>query len=460
MAAFDHRRHSTWAKTFSCQPERYYQPSTPAEIRQIVMLARERGKRIQTVGSGHSPSTLTISDAWYVNLDRFNAAESVDAEKRIVAVQAGMRLFELHELLDKHGLALANLGSISDQSVAGVFATGSHGSTLQHGLLSQHVLSMRLLLSDASIVNCSKSENEDLFEAALISLGGLGIVVSVTLQVDAAFNLHSEQSVRDLSTVLDQWPTIWNEAEYTRVWWFPYSRKCVVWKADRTQERVRPSRKDWYGSLVGYHLYQLLLYIGNWWSSTLPTFERFIFTQQYGWEEGVSSEAIERSDVAFNIDCLFSQFVNEWAIPLNKGPEAIRLLDRWINGDTSAIPNAPSPKGIIVHAPIEIRVTDTRCDDNRPMLDISQKDGPTLFLNAILYRPYLRDPPCTATYYEAFETLMKDYGGRPHWAKNWSHMSKLDLEHAYPRLAQWRKIREGVDAVGMFANDWIAQHLL
>jgi hypothetical protein len=36
------------------------------------------------------------------------------------------------------------------------------------------------------------------------------------------------------------------------------------------------------------------------------------------------------------MDCLPLKFVNDWAVPLSKGPEAIRRLSAWINSDEKA----------------------------------------------------------------------------------------------------------------------------
>ncbi len=127
--------HHTWARTFSSLPELYIQPESVQEIEKVVNLARQRRRRICVVGSGHSPSDLTCTSSWLVNLDNFNQILSADKATGVVTMQSGVRLYALCEELDRHGLAMANLGSINEQSIAGVFATGTHGSSLLHGLL-------------------------------------------------------------------------------------------------------------------------------------------------------------------------------------------------------------------------------------------------------------------------------------------------------------------------------------
>ena len=163
------------------------------------------------------------------------------------------------------------------------------------------------------------------------------------------------------------------------------------------------------------------------------------------------------------MNCLYSQFVNEWALPLEKGPEAITRLSAWINGDM-ATARIPFPSdGLYVHCPIEVRVTDTTSASKatpRPFLDPTCRDGPTLYLNATLYRAYLRDPPCVDRYYEAFEWLMHEMGGRPHWAKNFQTLLGPEVERLYgDDLDQWLAVRREVDPDGMFLGEWHHRNL-
>jgi len=60
-------------------------------------------------------------------LDRMAGLISVDTEACTATVQAGITIAALNQHLDQHGLALSSLGSISDQTIAGAIATGTHG---------------------------------------------------------------------------------------------------------------------------------------------------------------------------------------------------------------------------------------------------------------------------------------------------------------------------------------------
>lgn len=460
--ASNRHRHHTWAKTFHSRPELYLRPQSSEEIQKIITLARRCRRRITVVGSAHSPSDLTCTSSWMVNLDDYNRVLSVDASQGIVVMQSGIRLHTLKEKLREHGLAMANLGSIDSQSIAGAISTATHGSSLRHGLLTESVLALRIMLANGRTVFCSADQNPDLFRAALVSLGALGIIVEVTFQAVPAFDIEWHQSLQSLDSVLDAWEKdLWSQAEFVRVWWLPYAKRAVVWKAEKTTKPRRPPRKSWYGGRIGFHTYHILLYIAQWIPRLLPVIEWFIFGMQYSFRETFITSAVEEGQDGLLMDCLYSQFVNEWALPLHKGPEAITRLSAWIHGDQEASGIPVSPRGVYVHAPVEVRVSDSSGTRPRPYLDNTNPHGPTLYLNATLYRPYHADSPSRARYYEAFEYLMKELGGLPHWAKNFQTVTKQDMKEMYSsNLEEWVRIRKDVDPEGMFIGDWHRRYLL
>lgn len=152
----------------------------------------------------------------------------------------------------------------------------------------------------------------------------------------------------------------------------------------------------------------------------------------------------------------------QWAIPLEKGPEAIERLENWLTGrpELSGIPKEISPSGVYVHAPIEVRVSDSTHRPGRPWLDQSVADGPTLYLNATLYRPFLTDIPSWKTYYTAFEWLMKDLGGKPHWAKNFITPARGEIWGMYPNMRNWVRLRQQVDPSGVFVTEWLKRNVV
>ncbi|KAK1758634.1 sugar 1,4-lactone oxidase [Echria macrotheca] len=476
--------HRTWARTYSSIPELYIQPESLQEIEKVVNLARKCRRRVVTVGSGHSPSDLTCTSSWLVNLDHYNKVISLDKETGICVLQAGIRLFQLSEALAQAGLAMPSLGSINEQSIAGAISTGTHGSSLKHGLVSESVVALKITLADGKTRSCSPTENPELFRAALLSLGALGIVTEVTFRAVPAFSLAWDQTIDSDARIFNLWETkLWKQADFVRVWWFPYMRRAVIWKADVVTKaqiesgeiKHREPPTNYYESWLGYVVYHNLLALARWVPRITPWIEWFVFGMTFGFGNGdkTRTSAVQPSQKAFLMNCLYSQFVNEWAIPLRKGPEALQRLGSWLQNLKPSDPGYVehgipySAKGLWVHSPVEVRVSDSTVHTsaekgNRPFLDPSRPDEPTLYLNALMYRPYHKDPPNRATerFYEGFEWLMRDLGGKPHWAKSFT-VNKDEFEAWYgDDFKQFRKVRDEADPDGMFVGPWHRRYLL
>lgn len=477
--------HRTWAGTFQCKPLAIFQPSNVEQIQELIRSAALHNKTIMTVGSGHSPSDLTMTSEWLCNLDKF---DKVLGQKEFygpgqngkevkfvdLTVEAGIRIFQLNEYLKKHKLAIQNLGSISDQSIAGLISTGTHGSSQYHGLVSQQVVSLVVANGAGELVKCSSVEKPELFRAALLSLGKVGIITQVTLRAVPQYTIKSKQEIIKFSTLLREWDSIWLDSEFIRIWWFPYSGNCVCWRASKSDDPLSEPRSSWYGTTLGRFFYESLLWVSvNVFPRLTPWVEKFVFRQQYGNVETLGSGdiAVQNSVEGLNMDCLFSQFVNEWSAPLTNGVEILTELNQKIQ-------KAASNGDFFVHAPIEVRCSNVTYPDKnfedeegnpslypsqewlsnrsrlsagpvpgnnlRPFLDNSPEreyqadpskisnDQLTLFLNATMYRPFGFNVE-THQWFQTFEDVLSKAHGKPHWAKNFiglhgDHENDADLK--------------------------------
>lgn len=504
------RSHRTWAGTFSCAPDMYLQPSTLEDIQSIVREASRQNTRIMLTGSGHSPSIITMTipkhqlgashkGEWIVNLDKFNKpvsmtpakADGPDAEPSKarytdVKVEGGMRIFQINEYLKEHGLAIQNLGSISDQSIAGIISTGTHGSSAFHGLVSQQIVSLDVIVGSGQLIHCSETENRDLFRASLLSLGKVGIIAYATIRAVPAYTIHSRQEVVAFDRFVDEiWPTFWTSSEYLRCWWFPYTNRVILWRASKSTKPLSAPRQSWYGTFLGRLFYQCLLWasvkINPRWT---PAIEKFVFAKQYGMTEtyqveGAANEAVQESVDGLNMDCLFSQFVDEWSLPLRDGQKALRQIQAKIN-------DAAKSGSYFVHSPIEVRCSNlsTVPEDEAsettqkltsnvpkynettpyvgtipgnslaPFLNPSPNDIPyaqpvpgspklenlTLYINATMYRPFGYNSPIDF-WFRDFEDIVGAVGGKPHWAKNF--LGEKTLTSAETREAQKEMGQDG-----------------
>lgn len=478
--------HRTWAGTFFCKPQAIFQPTLTEEIQELIHQARKLGKTIMTVGSGHSPSDLTMTNEWLCNLDKFDkvldqkeyygpSGSGKEVKYVDLTVEAGIRIYQLNEYLKEHKLAIQNLGSISDQSIAGLISTGTHGSSQYHGLVCQQVVSLVVANGEGKLIECSSVKNQDLFRAALLSLGKIGIITQVTLRAVPRYTIKSKQEIIKFTTLLREWDTIWLDSEFIRIWWFPYSGNCVCWRASKSEDALSDPRSSWYGTFFGRLFYESLLWVSvNIYPKLTPWVEKYVFKQQYGEVETLGSGdiAVQNSVEGLNMDCLFSQFVNEWSAPLTEGINVLTELNEKIQ-------EGAKKNEFFVHAPIEVRCSNVTypekgfvdSDGNpslhppqewlakrnavsagpipgnslRPFLDNSPEGLPhqadlskvtneqlTLFINATMYRPFGFNVP-THQWFQIFEDSMTRAGGKPHWAKNFiglpgDHHTEDDLK--------------------------------
>ena len=169
-------------------------------------------------------------------LSGFLSLEQINIEKRFVVAEAGITLNKLHAALGASGLAMSNLGSISEQTLAGVITTATHGSGVNYGVISTHVLALGLLLADGTVVRCSRTENPDLFMASLCGLGSTGLLISVALQVEPAFCLKEVCETISLDETIEDLDELAGSGEHVRMWWFPQSDKVRLSVSNRTRE--------------------------------------------------------------------------------------------------------------------------------------------------------------------------------------------------------------------------------
>lgn len=116
---------------------------------------------------------------------------------------------------------MTNVGSISEQSLAGVITTATHGSGIHYGVLSTQVRALSLLLADGSRASCSRTERPDLFLASICGLGATGIILSVQLDVEPIFRLKEIQRSLSFDEVVRNFDQHVRSAEHVRFWWFP-----------------------------------------------------------------------------------------------------------------------------------------------------------------------------------------------------------------------------------------------
>ncbi len=237
-------------------PVNVYSPENENEVLEI--LNRHRGQRIRCIGKLHSWSELLIADGVLLNLQKLRSVRISENEASMYAdVGAGCPIkVLLQELRARKNWTLPSVGFITEQTIAGAIATGTHGSG-RHSL-SHYVLSVRLARYDPETGQAVIEEihSGDELLAARCSLGCLGVILNVRMQCRPAYVVEEHFSeYKTLDGLLAQEPNYPLQQFYLVPWrwtYFAQHRK----ESNTSSSRLLPLYQ-WYRYLIfdwGMHL--------------------------------------------------------------------------------------------------------------------------------------------------------------------------------------------------------------
>jgi FAD/FMN-containing dehydrogenase len=158
----------------------------PRNIEGLVKLLQETDGKIRAVGAGHSFSGLVPTNETLLSMARFRGISHINAETKEVTAGAGTRLAALGDELWEAGLGMINMPDINTQALAGAIATSTHGTGQKFGSLSSYVTGLTLVTASGEILQCSATENKDVFDAARCNIGSLGIITDITMRCGIA----------------------------------------------------------------------------------------------------------------------------------------------------------------------------------------------------------------------------------------------------------------------------------
>src|SRR5690606_37005418 len=137
--------------------------------------------------------------------------------------------------LAAHGLALPNLGDIDAQTIAGALATGTHGTGAASGGLATQVVGLTLVTGTGEVLRCSETAHPEVFAAARVGLGALGVVTEVTLQCVDAFVLPADERPLPLAQTLAGFDELCATNQHVEFYWMPYTDRTLVKRNNRTE---------------------------------------------------------------------------------------------------------------------------------------------------------------------------------------------------------------------------------
>jgi L-gulonolactone oxidase len=418
-----------WARNQECRPAAIEHPESEDELVRIVREAAAAGQRVKVVGAGHSFTAIALTDGRLVQLDRYQRLLAADAATALVTVQAGIPLSKLNDVLHARGLAMPNLGDIAYQSIAGAISTATHGTGVKLTGLAGAVVGMRLIAGDGSIIECSAEQEPEVFHAARVGLGALGIVSTVTLQCVPAFNLRAVECPTRVDELLANLEEHVYGNDHFEFFWVPHTGWALTKWNNRTDDEERP-RGRWQAfrddMLMSNTAFGALCRVGRLRPSLIPRLSRMI-------PSSGRVEYIERSDRVFASPRLVRFYEMEYAIPIEHAAEALNRVRDFVKRS-----------GLMISFPVEVRFT---AADDIPLSTASWR--PSCYIAVHVYQGTQYQQ-----YFEAVEDIMDDYGGRPHWGK--LHFQTAEtLAPRYPEWDRFQAVRARLDPEGRFTNAYL-----
>jgi alditol oxidase len=179
---------SNWAGNYPYRAARLHHPKTIAHVQELV----RRSRKLKVLGSRHSFNDIADSPEDLITLDQLDHELVFDHERHTVTVDAGVKYGQICRALHRAGYALPNLASLPHISVAGACATATHGSGDGNANLATAVAALELVTADGELVALSRDQHGELFQGAVVGLGGLGVVTKLTLDLVPTFEMRQD----------------------------------------------------------------------------------------------------------------------------------------------------------------------------------------------------------------------------------------------------------------------------
>jgi len=422
---------SNWAGNQKAHPASIEYPKNEEALATLVSRAAQSGQRVKAVGAGHSFTAAAATTGHLVRLDHLKNLIDIDRAAGTVTVQAGIHLSVLNELLFSLGLALPNLGDITYQTVSGAIATSTHGTGRNLTGLAGQVSAMRLVAGDGSVMDLSSAKHGDLFQAALVNVGALGIVSQLTLNVVPSFRLQATEGAQRIDAILENLDELVNTNDHYEFFWIPHTKWALTKANNRTEDPVHiPSQmRRWYADTVlSNYAFGAVCRLGRLRPSLIPRL----------------ATALPSSGVTTYIDESYRVFASkrivrfvemEYALPRANCAEALNRIRQMID-----------ERGYLVSFPVEVRFT---APDDIPLSTAHGRESAYIAVHmykGMEFEPYFRD----------VAAIMADYDGRPHWGKM-HYLGANELSALYPRWNDFLKARDRLDPQRTFANDYTRQ---
>ena len=432
MAKRESTAWQNWAGNRRSVASAVVSPTSTAQVANVVSAANAQGNTVKPVGTGHSFTAAAATSGIRLELAGLSGLISVDRAARLVRVKAGTPLSTINTELARHGLAMPNLGDIDRQTISGALATGTHGTGARYGCLSTFVTELELVTGTGEVLRCSREVNPDVFLAALVGVGAIGVVTEVTLRCVEAFVLHADERPASIDDVLSNVDRLVADNDHFEFFWMPYTNRTLVKTNNRVEHDSKPRGRlaTWFNddlleNTVLGGVCRLCRAVPPLTPTLLRATARAFSARVY----------TQRSDLVFTSPRRVRFVEMEYGLPRAALPEAFAGLRRLID----RLPDR-------VSLPVEIRFTGA---DDIWLSHGYGRDNAYIAIHQYVGIPYDR-------FFRAFEEVCTSLGGRPHWGKMHYQDASL-LRSAYPHFDAFLAVRDRLDPTRSFANPYTTQ---
>lgn len=411
-----------WSGSQQCLPEARVAPASVAQLQEL--LAGSQGV-IRPVGAGHSFTALVPTDGTIVSLSRLGGVSDVDSESLQATIGGGTRLGDIGQPLHDAGQALINMPDIDEQTLAGSLATATHGTGATLGCMSTFVQGLQIANARGELVDCDANSNADLFEAAKVSLGCLGLVTQVRMQNVAPYRLRRETVWWELEEMLENVDAMAAKHRNFEFYYVPFSGMGFTDAHDITDEPMGTTGK------ADPNEGTMELKMLRDWLEWSPTLRRLVLGTYASTIPDEITIGNSWKNYASERNVRFNEM--EYHLPRESGLAALREMIAALESQHHE-----------VFFPIEVRYVK---GDDIWLSPFYQQDSMSIALHRYFEEDY-------KPYFQTVEPILRKHGGRPHWGKL-NTLGSADFEALYPRWKDFAEVRREMDPQGRFLNPYL-----
>lgn len=411
-----------WSGSQSCYPSARKAPKSVTELQEIITNAKGT---VRPVGAGHSFMPLVPTEDTIVSLSRMSGVIDHDEASQQAVILAGTRLGDIGAPLAERGQAMINMPDIDEQSLAGALGTATHGTGATLGCMPANVTALKLVTASGDLLECSPSKNSDVFEAARVNLGALGVVTEVTMQNQPKYTLKRETTWLPIEEILENAETIADNNRNYEFYYIPFSGMGFNDIHNITNEPASSTEKIDQNDGA-----ETLKQVRDWLSWSPKVRELILGTYMSSLEKEVTI-ANSWENYASERNVRFNEM--EYHLPRENAFKAFREIKDIVEK------NFPE-----VFFPFEFRFVKS---DDIWMSPFYDRETCSIAVHRYFEEDY-------QPLFKAIEPIFKKYHGRPHWGKL-NTLNTTELAALYPHWNDFQNVRREMDPEGKFLNPYL-----